>query len=122
MLWGGRIATAIAVLILIGSAVMKVMFVMNPSKEMADGMAHLGWATNMVLTLAILEISCVVLYLIPRTAVIGAILLTGYLGGAVATHLRVGDPVFGPLVPAVLAWAGLYCRDPRIRALIPLRG
>ena len=117
----GWAATAIAVLMLIASAAMKLRFVSRPSKEMSDGMAHLGIAESLVLTLAIIEISCVVLYLIPRTSILGAILLTGYLGGAVFTHLRVGDQVFGPLVPGILVWVGLYLRDPRIRALIPLR-
>ena len=68
-----------------------------------------------------LEIACAVVYAIPRTAVLGAILITGYLGGAVATHLRIGDPFFGPIIPGVLVWVGLYFRDARLRALLPLR-
>jgi hypothetical protein len=69
----------------------------------------------------ILEVTCVVIYLIPRTAILGAILLTGYLGGAIATHARVGDPFVIPLILGVVVWAGLYVRDERLRSLIPLR-
>lgn len=76
---------------------------------------------NVAFGLGILEVACVVVYLIPRTAVLGAILLTGYLGGAVATHLRVGDPCFGPILLGVVLWGGLFLRDPRLRTLIPLR-
>jgi DoxX-like family len=82
---------------------------------------RLGWPESLILGLGILEIACAVVYAIPRTAVLGAVLLTGYLGGAVATHVRIGDPYFGPLIGGVLVWLGLYLRDPRLRALIPLR-
>ena len=117
----GWAATAIAALMIGASAAMKLAFVSGRMKEMSEAMAHLGIAESLVLTIAIIEILCVMLYLIPRTSILGAILLTGYLGGAVFTHLRVGDQVFGPLLPGILVWVGLYLRDPRIRALIPLR-
>ena len=117
----GWAATAIAALMIVASAAMKLAFVSGRMKEMSEAMAHLGIAESLVLTIAIIEILCVMLYLIPRTSILGAILLTGYLGGAVFTHLRVGDQVFGPLLPGILVWVGLYLRDPRIRALIPLR-
>ena len=117
----GWAATAIAALMIGASAAMKLAFVSGRMKEMSEAMAHLGIAESLVLTIAIIEIFCVMLYLIPRTSILGAILLTGYLGGAVFTHLRVGDQVFGPLLPGILVWVGLYLRDPRIRALIPLR-
>ena len=71
--------------------------------------------------LGILEVACTVIYLIPRTAVLGAILLTGYLGGATATHVRIGEPWFMPVLLGVVVWLGIYLRDPRLRALIPLR-
>lgn len=67
------------------------------------------------------EIACAILYLIPQTAVLGAILLTGYLGGATATHVRVGEPFFIPIIVAVVLWLGIYLRDRRLRALVPLR-
>ena len=118
----GWVATAIAALMLTASATMKFLFVSGRmTKDLGEGMAHLGIPESLVLTLAIIEITCVILYLIPRTTVLGAILITGYLGGAVCTHLRVGDAVFGPLLPGILTWVGLYLRDPRISALIPLR-
>jgi hypothetical protein len=71
--------------------------------------------------IGLLELLCAVLYLVPQTALLGAVLLTGYLGGAVATHLRIGEPFVLPLVLGVLIWAGLWLRDPRLRGLLPLR-
>lgn len=84
-------------------------------------MAHLGLPDSMVFPLAILEISCVVVYLIPATSVMGAILLTGYIGGAICTHWRVGDPFFVQAALGVLVWLGLYLREDRLKGLIPLR-
>ncbi|NJN37230.1 MAG: DoxX family protein [Nitrospiraceae bacterium] len=78
-------------------------------------------STGLAFGLGVLELVCVILYIIPRTAVLGAILLTGYLGGAILTHLRVGDPFIGPVVFGVFIWGGLFLRDPRVRALIPVR-
>jgi hypothetical protein len=72
--------------------------------------------------LGILELSCVVIYLIPQTAVIGAILLTGYLGGAICSHWRVGDPVYTHIVLGILIWLGLWLREDRLKPLMPLRG
>jgi hypothetical protein len=117
MLWIGRILSALPVLMLLFSAAMK--FVQTP--PVAEGFAHLGYPMSLALGLGILEIACTLLYVIPRTSVLGAILLTGYLGGAAATHVRVGDPFFMPILLGVLVWAGLYLRDVRLRALLPLR-
>ncbi len=90
-----------------------------------DAFAHLGLPLSSSVTLGILLLTCTVLYAIPRTSVLGAILLTAYLGGAVATHLRVGDPLFShilfPTYLGILLWLGLYLREERLRALIPLR-
>ena len=87
-----------------------------------EGMERFGWPTRMLLILAIVETTCAVLYLLPRTAALGAILVTGYLGGAVATHARLGDPGFiTPALLGVIAWLGLFLRDRRVRALIPFR-
>jgi hypothetical protein len=83
--------------------------------------SHLGYPAGVLGALAFLEVACTVLYVVPRTAVLGAILLTGYLGGAVATHVRVGDPFAIPLVLGALLWAGLFLRDERVRDLLPLR-
>ena len=116
-LWGGRIATAIPVIMLLMSAGMKI--AQPPS--FVEAFKTFGYPMNLAASIGIVELLCTVIYLIPRTSVLGAILLTGYLGGAVATHVRLADPSFvGPLLFGVLVWAGLYLRDPRIRALIPL--
>jgi hypothetical protein len=80
-----------------------------------------GYPASTIVTIGILELCCLVAFVIPRTAVLGATLLTGYLGGAIATHVRVGDPFVVPLVLGMLVWAGIYLRDARLRALIPLR-
>jgi hypothetical protein len=90
-----------------------------------DAFARLGLPLSLVLPLGMLLLSCTVIYAIPRTSVLGAVLLTGYLGGAVVTHARVGDPLFShvlfPVYMGALVWGGLYFREPRLRALIPAR-
>jgi hypothetical protein len=93
----------------------------NP--QMVDEFVNrFGYPASAAPVLGAVELACVVLYAVPRTAVLGAILLTGYLGGAVATHVRIGDPSFLiPLGLGVVAWAGLYFREERLRALLPLR-
>jgi len=118
MLWAGRIVSAPPVLMLLFSAVMK--FTNAPA--LAEGFAHLGYDTRLALGLGILELTCTLIYVVPRTSVLGAILLTGYLGGATATHLRVGDPFYLPVILGVFVWGGLFLREGRLRALIPLRG
>lgn len=117
MLWAGRILSALPVLMLLFSAIMKLM---KPA-QVLQGLAQFGYQESVVLSLGILELACTIVYVIPRTAVLGAILLTGYLGGATATHVRVGDQFFIPIVLGVLVWGGLYLRDERLRSLIPLQ-
>jgi hypothetical protein len=117
MIWGGRIVSALPSLMLIMSAAMK--FARPP--EVVEGFVKLGYGADLALPLGIVELACVLLYLVPRTSVLGAILATAYLGGATATHVRVGDPFIIPIVLGVMIWAGLYLRDERLRALIPLR-
>jgi len=90
-------------------------------KQAVEGFAHLGWPVGTALPLGIVEVACTVLCLIPRTAVLGAVLLTGYMGGAMATHVRIGEPWFLQAAVAVVVWLGLYLRDRRVRALLPLR-
>ena len=84
---------------------------------------RIGWRESDLSLLAFLQLGCIVLFLIPRTSVLGAILLTGYLGGAIATYVRIGEPypVLVPLSTSMIAWAGLYLRDRRLRSLLPLR-
>jgi hypothetical protein len=119
-LWTGRVLTALPALALIASASMKLM---HPPDFVKKFVAF-GYTESMLTPIGIVELLCVALYLIPQTAVLGAILVTGYLGGAVATHVRAGDPVANiatPIVLGVLAWGGLFFRDSRIRALLPMR-
>jgi hypothetical protein len=89
--------------------------------ELTQGMTHLGLPESMILALAIIELSCVVVYLIPQTSLLGAILLTGYMGGAICTHWRVGDPFVVQIVLGIVVWLGLYLREPRLKSLLPLR-
>ena len=105
------------VLMLLMSAVMKFI----PNKQMQDGFTHLGWPLSLAVPLGIVELACTILYLIPQTAVLGAILLTGYLGGAIATTLRVGDGFIPTIVMGIFLWGGLFLRDQRLRTLIPFR-
>lgn len=113
----GWIFTGLIGVFLIGaSAVPKFM---NPPM-LAEMMEKLGWSMDSRIVLGTLEVVCTVLFLIPQTAVLGAILLTGYLGGAIATHVRIHDQFIASAVIGVLAWLALYLRDPRIRALLPI--
>lgn len=117
MLWAGRVVSTIPVLLLLFSAGMKLV---KPT-PVVEGFAKLGYPEHLAMPLGVLELACTMAYLIPRTNVLGAILLTAYLGGATATHVRVGDPFLGPVIFGVLVWAGLFLRDPRIRMLLPIR-
>jgi len=118
MLWVGRIISTLAVLMLLMSGIMKLV---KPD-PVVEGFAKFGYHEGLALGLGILELVCTVLYAVPRTSVLGAVLLTGYLGGATATHVRIGDPFYFPVILGVLVWGGLYLRDPRLHALLPLRG
>jgi hypothetical protein len=89
--------------------------------EVVKGMTHLQVPESMILPLGILELLCVVVYAVPQTAMLGAILLTGFLGGAILAHLRIGEPVYLHVVLGVFLWLGLFLREPRLRKLLPLR-
>ena len=115
--WVGRVLSGLASLVFAFSALLKVM----GGPELAQGIAHLGLPESMVLPLSILEMSCVAIYLVPATSVLGAILLTGYIGGAICTHWRVGDPVYVHIALGVVVWLGLYLREGRLKDLLPLR-
>lgn len=116
--WAGRIISALAVLFLTFDVTIKILRL----PFAVDSTVQLGFPASSVLTMGLIELVCLVLYLVPRTSVIGAILWTGYLGGAIATHLRLSNPMFShvlfPLYVAVLLWGGLWLRDPRARALL----
>jgi NADH:ubiquinone oxidoreductase subunit 6 (subunit J) len=116
--WTGRVLSSIAVLFLAMDAMMKVMQIPAAVK----GTAELGYPAGVLLPLGIIQLVCLALYLIPRTRVPGAILWTGYLGGAVATHVRIGNPLFShilfPVYVAALLWGGLCLRDARLRSVL----
>ncbi len=117
MVWAGWIVTAVPVLILLMSAGMSF----TGGQEVQAGMKQFGYPESVIFGLGMTQLVCALLYAIPQTSLWGAILLTGYLGGAVATHVRVGDVFFIAIAVGVLVWLGLYLRDPRVRALVPLR-
>lgn len=94
---------------------------LSHSPEIVEGFGKYGYSESVILPLGIVELSCVLLYAIPQTAVLGAILATGYLGGAVATHVAGEEAFAAPIVFGILLWSGLGLRDARLRALLPLR-
>src|SRR5262245_39557475 len=119
-LWAGRIMSALPSLFLLVDGAMKL----AKPEIVVKTTVELGYAETVILPLGVVLLVCTILYLIPRTAVLGAILLTGYLGGAVATHVRAGQGAFEILFPVVigaLLWGGLVLRDGRLRALLPVR-
>lgn len=107
--------------LLVAAFVLSAVGKFTMGQDVVEGMGKLGWSPNLALGLGLLEVTCAALYLLPRTAVLGAVLLTGYLGGAIATHIRVGDLVFPHIILGLLLWFALYLRDPRVRVLLPLR-
>ena len=117
----GMVLTTLAALFLTFDTVLKVLK-LGPAVE---GTVSLGYPLGSVRVIGIVELVCLVLYLVPRTSVLGALLLTGYLGGAIATHLRIGNPLFThilfPVYVALFVWGGLFLRDPRLAELLPLR-
>jgi hypothetical protein len=117
MYWTGWILTILPVLGLVFSAVMKFLKPDDVLKEFS----RLGYTESHAMPLGVTEVVCTILYVIPRTSVLGAILLTGYLGGAIATHVRLGEGFAPPLVMGVLVWLGLFLREPRLWPLVPWR-
>jgi len=117
MVWAGRVLSALPVLMLLFSASVKL----SKSEDVVKAFTTFGYPESVIVGIGVTELICTILYAIPQTAVLGAILLTGYLGGAAATHVRAGEPYFGPIVIGVVLWIGLYLRDARVRALAPLR-
>ena len=119
-LWTGRVMSVLPALFLLFDAAMKLV----KPQFVVDATVRLGYPENVIVPLGVVLLVCTVLYLVPRTSVLGAILLTGYLGGAVATHVRHEDSPFEIVFPVVfgaLIWGGLVLRDPRLRSLLPLR-
>jgi hypothetical protein len=119
--WTGRVLSGFAVLFLAFDTVMKLLLVPEATKGTVD----LGYPSSALFGIGVVELICLVAYLVPRTAVLGAVLFTGYLGGAIATHVRVGNPLFThvlfPVYVAAFIWGGLYLRDRALRAVLPFR-
>jgi hypothetical protein len=117
-LWISRVMSALPVLMVLFSSVMKLM----KMAAVVEGFARAGVPERLIIPVGVIELVCVIVYVIPQTAVLGAILMTGLLGGATITTLRIGDPTYPmPVVLGMLAWGGLFLRDTRLRDLIPLR-
>ena len=116
--WAGRVLSGLPVLMLTFDAAAKIARL----KPMIEGTVKLGYPASTVFPIGLILLACVIVYVIPRTAPLGAVLLTGYLGGAIATHVRVGNPLFthelAPIYVAAFIWGGLYLRDPRVRAVL----
>jgi hypothetical protein len=119
--WAGYIVSALPTLFLLMDAVVKLI---KPAVAV-EATVELGYSEGIVVPLGIVLLICTVLYIVPKTSILGAILLTGYLGGAVATHARISNPVFThtlfPVYLGILLWLGLFLRDERVRRLIPFR-
>ena len=117
-IWVGRVLSGLVALMLTFDAGAKIARL----KPVIEGTVQLGYPASSVLPIGLILLACVIVYVIPRTAPLGAVLLTGYLGGAIATHVRVGNPLFThelfPIYVAAVIWGGLYLRDPRVRAAI----
>ena len=119
--WSGRAATSLAVLFIVFDTAVKLV----SARAAVDATVQLGYAAHHVPLIGVIELACLVIYLVPRTSFIGAVLWTGYLGGAVASNVRLDNPLFShtlfPVYVAALLWGGLYTRDARLRALFAPR-
>jgi hypothetical protein len=116
-LWTGRVISSILVLFLLFDAIAKIMRI----PQVLQAFTQLGWAQTLAAPIGLVLLTCTFLYIIPTTSALGAILLTGYLGGAAATHLRAGQAFYFPIVFAFLLWVGLVLRNDRLRILLPLQ-
>ena len=121
-LWTGRVMSWFAILFLLFDATLKFI---KPPAVIETTVNELGYAEHHIIVMGILGLSVTILYLIPKTSILGAVLLTGYLGGAIATHLRVDNPLFShmlfPVYIGILVWGGIWLRDERLRALFPFK-
>lgn len=120
-LWTGRVFSGLVVLFCVFDSVGKFV---KPA-PVVEGFARLGFPLSLSIAIGLILLACTILYAVPRTAILGAVLLTGYLGGAVASQLRAGEPLFGyvlfPVYFGILLWMGLYLREGRLREFIGLR-
>jgi hypothetical protein len=114
--WTGYVFSALPVLFMLMSSAMKL----SQQKMVVEGFAKNGMSPSVVVIIGVIELLCVIIYLVPATTVLGAVLITGYLGGAIMVHVRAGEAtLIAPLLLGMMAWGGLYMRDERIRALLP---
>lgn len=122
MLWTGRVLTGLFALFMLGASIAPKLLGMPVAEEI---MTQLGWPNGYVLMIGLIELTCLVLYLIPQTSVFGAVLMMGLLGGAMATQIRAGSPLFSHILFSIylglFMWGGLWLRDPAVRALFPYR-
>lgn len=117
-LWTGRVMSAIPVLLVLFGSILKLM----KTASVIEGFARSGVPEHLIVPVGLIELTCIVIYVIPQTWVLGAILMTGLLGGATITSLRIADPTYPlPVILGMMAWGGLYLRDNHLRALIPFR-
>ena len=117
MVWTGRIISGFIVLFMLVDGGAKV----ARFAPYVEGTVKAGYADSLVVPLGILALFCTIIYAIPQTSILGAILMTAYYGGATATHVRAGQPFYFPVVFGILVWVAMYLREPRLRALVPLR-
>ncbi|MEK6803610.1 MAG: DoxX family protein [Nitrospirota bacterium] len=117
LIWAGRVMSGLLACLLTMSAAMKLV----GGREVIEGFARMGLPESLRVPLGVLELACVLIYVVPSTSVIGAILLTGYVGGAIVTHLRIDEPVVFQIALGLLVWLGLYLRESRLKSLLPLR-
>ena len=119
MLWAGRVVSVLPVLIVLMSARMKL----TSDPWYVQEWGRIGWQVGALPLIASLQLAAITLYVIPQTSMLGAVLLTGYMGGAIASYMRIGEfsPPMVPLTTAMLAWLGLFLREARLRQLLPIR-
>ena len=116
LIWGGRVISGLLACLLAMSAAMKLV----GGREVIEGFARMRLPESLRVPLGVLELVCVLVYVFPATSVMGAILLTGYVGGTIVTHLRIGEPVVFQIALGLLVWLGLYLRESRLKSLLPL--
>ena len=118
-IWAGRVISALPALLMLLTG---LSLVVMKSPSVTESFVKFGYPESLIAPIGILEFVCALIYVIPRTSVLGAVLVTAYLGGATATHVRISDPSFvGPIVTGILVWLGLYLRDDRLRQFLPSR-